>query len=210
MQITENTILTVYRPKDKDPWRLSQLTRSLLQCYCNVIRQTSSQVLVMKWNECGFTPQLFTYRLNWARPTSWGWWYGWGDTALQTHDSKLSPVGLRPSTLSLCHVGCSQYSIFTIEQGGNILFFKTWMPKQETNLRSLTFQAGTSAPALWYCCHIYTNTLPDYWYQDDVLCILASIYKLISKTVPIIDFYDIDDVLYWIKYNFYFIFYMCR
>ena len=39
-----------------------------------------------------------------------------------------------------------------------------------------------------------------------MLCILAGIYKLISKTVPIIDFYDIDDVLYWFKYNFYFIF----
>ena len=37
---------------------------------------------------------------------------------------------------------------------------------------------------------IYTNTLPD------VLCIFAGIYKLIGKTVPIIDFYDIDDVLY--------------
>ena len=33
-------------------------------------------------------------------------------------------------------------------------------------------------------------------------CILAGIYKLISKTVPIIDFYDINDVLYWFKYNF--------
>ena len=28
-----------------------------------------------------------------------------------------------------------------------------------------------------------------------MLCIIAGIYKLISKTVPIIDFYDIDDVL---------------
>ena len=38
-----------------------------------------------------------------------------------------------------------------------------------------------------------------------MLCILAGIYKLISKTVPIIDFYDIDDVLYWFKYIFFFI-----
>ena len=56
---------------------------------------------------------------------------------------------------------------------------------------------------------IFTNTLPDHWYQDDVLCILAGIYKLISKTVPIIDFYDIDDVLYWFKYIYIF-FHMCR
>ena len=51
-----------------------------------------------------------------------------------------------------------------------------------------------------------TNTLPDYGYQDYVLCSLAGIYKLISKTVPIIDFYDIDDVLYWFKYIYIYIF----
>ena len=27
-----------------------------------------------KWNESGFRPPLCTYRLNWARRTSWGWW----------------------------------------------------------------------------------------------------------------------------------------
>ena len=40
-----------------------------------------------------------------------------------------------------------------------------------------------------------------------MLCILVGIYKLISKTVPIIDFYDIDDVLYWFKYIY--IFFIC-
>ena len=29
------------------------------------------------------------------------------------------------STLTLAHGGCPQYSIFTIEQGGNILLFET-------------------------------------------------------------------------------------
>ena len=42
----------------------------------------------MKWNESGFRPPLCTYRLNWARRTSWGWW---DDTVLQTHDSKFEP-----------------------------------------------------------------------------------------------------------------------
>ena len=41
-----------------------------------------------KWNESGFRPLLCTYRLNWARRTSWGWW---DDTALQTQDSKFKP-----------------------------------------------------------------------------------------------------------------------
>ena len=39
----------------------------------------------------GFRPPLCTYRLNWARRTSWGWWDDWDDTVLQTQDSKFEP-----------------------------------------------------------------------------------------------------------------------
>ena len=46
---------------------------------------------VKKWNESGFRPPLCTYRLNWARRTSWGWWDDWDDTVLQTQDSKFEP-----------------------------------------------------------------------------------------------------------------------
>ena len=46
---------------------------------------------VGKWNESGFRPPLCTYRLNWARRTSWGWWDDWDDTVLQTQDSKFEP-----------------------------------------------------------------------------------------------------------------------
>ena len=45
----------------------------------------------MKWNESGFRPPLCTYRLNWARRTSWRWWDDWDDTVLQTQDSKFEP-----------------------------------------------------------------------------------------------------------------------
>ena len=45
----------------------------------------------MKWNESGFRPTLCTYKLNWARRTSWGWWDEWDDTVLQTQDSKFDP-----------------------------------------------------------------------------------------------------------------------
>ena len=44
-----------------------------------------------KWNKSGFRPPLCTYRLNWTRRTSWGWWDEWDDTALQTQDSKFKP-----------------------------------------------------------------------------------------------------------------------
>ena len=43
------------------------------------------------WHESGFRPLLCTYRLNWARRTSWGWWDDWDDTVLQTQDSKFEP-----------------------------------------------------------------------------------------------------------------------
>ena len=48
-------------------------------------------VTLTKWNESGFRPPLCTYRLNWARRTSWGWWDDWDDTVLQTQDSKFEP-----------------------------------------------------------------------------------------------------------------------
>ena len=62
-------------------------------CYCFL---DSHRWLVvvrneMKWNESGFRPPLCTYRLNWARRTSWGWWDDWDDTVLQTQDSKFEP-----------------------------------------------------------------------------------------------------------------------
>ena len=47
------------------------------------------EIFVLKWNESGFRPHLCTYRLNWARRTTWGWWDDWDDTVLQTQDSKI-------------------------------------------------------------------------------------------------------------------------
>ena len=82
------------------------------------------------------------------------------------------------------------------------MFFETWNAKAGDKSAISDFPSRHQAPALWYWCYIYTNTLPD------VLCILAGIYKQISKTVPIIDFYDIDDVLYWFKYIYIFFSYV--
>ena len=44
-----------------------------------------------KIKESSFRPPLCTYRLNWARRTSWGWWDDLDDTVLQTQDSKFEP-----------------------------------------------------------------------------------------------------------------------
>ena len=80
--------------------------------YCKILTEKTGEALMQKltlrlvttqgpsWNiTCwgneikgiGFRPLLCTYRLNWARRTSWGWWDEWDDTALQTQDSKFEP-----------------------------------------------------------------------------------------------------------------------
>ena len=75
----------------------------------------------MKWNEWDFSPPLCTYRLNWARRTSWWWWMRL--TLPSTHMIRnFKPGGLRPSTLPLGHGGSPLYWILTNEQGRNILF----------------------------------------------------------------------------------------
>ena len=56
----------------------------MLSDYHDYLWQTGVQ-----WNESGFRP--CTYRLNWARRTSWGWWDDWDDTVLQTQESKFEP-----------------------------------------------------------------------------------------------------------------------
>ena len=65
------------------------------------------------------------HRLHWARRTSWEWLAGWDDTALHIRDRirNSSPVGMRPSTLPLGHVGFSQYWIFTSEQEKNFFLW---------------------------------------------------------------------------------------
>ena len=63
----------------------------LRHVYLRRIPQKLILPLEEKWNESGFRPPLCTYRLNWARRTSWGWWDDWDDTVLQTRDSTFEP-----------------------------------------------------------------------------------------------------------------------
>ena len=58
---------------------------------CEGAALETSLVQEMKWNESGFRPPMCTYRLNWARRTSWGWCDDGDDTVLQTQDSKFEP-----------------------------------------------------------------------------------------------------------------------
>ena len=61
-----------------------------VQCPAKIGLQVTLNIYI-KGNESGFRPPLCTYRLNWARGISWGWWNDWDDTVLQTQDSKFEP-----------------------------------------------------------------------------------------------------------------------
>ena len=90
-----------------------------------------------KWNESGFRPPLCTYRLYWARRTSWGWWDDWDDTVLQTQDSKFT----LPLTLPLGHGGSPQYWLSHVD-GEETFFVSFKSPRPGTEPRALTTTLG--------------------------------------------------------------------
>ena len=76
---------------------------------------------VAKWNESGFRPPLCTYRLDWARRTSWGWWDEM--TLSSRHRIRISSPGdLRPSNLPLGHGGSPQYWLSHVDGEETFLF----------------------------------------------------------------------------------------
>ena len=80
----------------------------------------------MKWTESGFRPPLCTYRLNWARRTSWGLWDDWDDTVLQTQDSKFEPWRSEAEHATSRPRRLSTILTFTRGWGRNIFcFFQT-------------------------------------------------------------------------------------
>ena len=106
----------------------------------------------MKWNESGFRPPLCTYRLNWARRTSWGWWDDWDDTVLQTQDSKFEPW--RSETEHATSRSRRLPTILTFTRGwgrNNFVSFKP--PRPGTEPRTLAWKAAvlttTLGPPPW-------------------------------------------------------------
>ena len=93
-----------------------------------------------KWNESGFRPPLCTYRLNWARRTSWGWWDDWDDTVLKTQDSKFEPW--RSETEHATSRSRRLPTILTFTRGwgrNNFVSFKP--PRPGTEPRTLAWKA---------------------------------------------------------------------
>ena len=101
----------------------------------------------MKWNESGFRPPLCTYRLNWARRTSWGWWDDWDDTVLQTQDSKFKPW--RSEAEHATSRSRKLPTILTFTRGwgrNNFVSFKP--PRPGTEPRTLAWKAAVLTTTL--------------------------------------------------------------
>ena len=106
----------------------------------------------MKWNESGFRPPLCTYRLNWARRTSWGWWDDWDDTVLQTQDSKFEPW--RSEAEHATSRSRKLHTILTFTRGWGRNIFVSFKPlRPGTEPRTLAWKAmvltTTLGPPPW-------------------------------------------------------------
>ena len=101
----------------------------------------------MKWNESGFRPPLCTYRLNWARRTSWGWWDDWDDTVLQTQDSKFEPWRSEAEHATSQSRRLPTILTFTRWWGRNI-FVSFKPPRPGTEPRTLAWKAAVLTTTL--------------------------------------------------------------
>ena len=100
-----------------------------------------------KWNESGFRPPLCTYRLNWARRTSWGWWDDWDDTVLQTQDSKFEPW--RSEAEHATSRSRRPPTILTFTRGwGRNIFVSFKPPRPGTEPRILAWKAAVLTTTL--------------------------------------------------------------
>ena len=101
----------------------------------------------MKWNESGFRPPLCTYRPNWARRTSWGWWDDWDDTVLQTQDSKFEPWRSEAEHATSRSQRLPTILTFTRGWGRNI-FVSFKPPRPGTEHRTLAWKAAVLTTTL--------------------------------------------------------------
>ena len=101
----------------------------------------------MKWNESGFRPPLCTYRLNWARRSSWGWWDEWDDTFLQTQDSKFEPWRSEAEHATSRSRRLPTIPTFTRGWGRNI-FVSLKPPRPGTEPRTLAWKAAVLTTTL--------------------------------------------------------------
>ena len=128
-------------------WQWSEQGRNRPTVPKFAILEKSNNVADKKWNESGFRPPLCTYRLNWARRTSWGWWDDWDDTVLQTQDSKFEPWRSEAEHATSRSRRLPTILTFTREWGRNI-FVSFKPPRPGTEPRTLAWKAAVLTTTL--------------------------------------------------------------
>ena len=126
------------------------ITISKLKIVSNVSKSTC------ELNESGLRPPLCTYRLNWARRTSWGWWDDWDDTVLQTQDSKFEPWRSEAEHATSRSRRLPTILTFTRGWGRNI-FVSFKPPRPGTEPRTLAWKAAVLTTTLGPPPHMWTT-----------------------------------------------------
>ena len=134
-----------------------------------------------KWNESGFRPPLCTYRLNWARRTSWGWWDDWDDTVLQTQDSKFEPWRSEAEHATSRSRRLPAILTFTRGWGRNI-FVSFKPPSPGTEPRTLAWKAAVLTTTLGPPPHNESST-HSWYYNVDIKSCIRLIQGYTSKSV---------------------------
>ena len=143
-----------------------QLITSIQLFYLNLHSHRAAKYcrysyLKMKWNESGFRPPLCTYRLNWARRTSWGWWDDWDDTVLQTQDSKFEPWRSEAEHATSRSRRLPAILTFTRGWGRNI-FVSFKPPRPGTEPRTLAWKAAVLTTTLGPPPYSYLKWVKNY------------------------------------------------
>ena len=139
----------------------------------------------MKWNESGFRPPLCTYRLNWARRTSWGWWDDWDDTVLQTQDSNFEPW--RSEAEHATSRSRRLPTILTFTRGwgrNNFVSFKP--PRPGTEPRTLAWKAAVLTTTLGpppYHLHVWSRVAVDLVHSEMTFTDLGKLRE-VSCQIP--------------------------
>ena len=133
---------------------------------------------VKKWNESGFRPPLCTYKLNWARRTSWVWWDDWDDTVIQTQDSKFEPCRSKAEHATSRSRRLPTILTFTRGWGRNI-FVSFKPPGPGTEPRTLAWKAAVLTTTLGPppSCRSTTSTIK-FRNRTVFLIVLMSNYSL--------------------------------
>ena len=133
----------------------------------------------MKWNESSFRPPLCTYRLNWARRTSWGWWDDWEDTVLQTQESKFEPWRSEAEHATSRSQRLPTILTFTRGWGrNNFVSFKP--PRPGTEPRTLAWKAAVLTTTMPPPDLITTQLIDKHWNKPPISASLHLFQDYIS------------------------------